>query len=237
MRGALYPEDHAFADGPVFGRVDSPRAAKQAMANFAGDIPKDYAQKLFDIWSRFSSGARVGEGVLLGMGARLINGDKPENVVIEGPSAIRGCVRNETGGKIRIGQFVYIGDNVILSAHQEISVGEATLLAHGVQIFDNDSHPTNAYQREIQFRRMLGDKRVFVPLEIGKAPVRIGKRCWIGLNSLVLKGVTIGDNTIVAANSVVTASLPANTLAAGNPARVVRELRPEEIEAASPARS
>ena len=231
MRGALYPTDHAFADGPVFPVVRDISQACDALKVWDDPTAQQQAAVLLDIWTRFTAGASVQEGVQLGLGARLINGDAPGAVTLSGPSAIRGIIRNETGGRIDIGRFVYIGDGVILSAHERISVGDATLLAHGVQVFDNDSHPTHAFQREVQFRRMLGDKSVHVPLNIGKAPVVIGRRCWIGLGSLVLKGVTIGDNTIVAAHSVVTSDLPAGVVAAGNPARTVRELRPDEIDA------
>ena len=75
---------------------------------------------------------------------------------------------------------------------------------------------------------MLGDKRIAIPLEIRSKPIVIGSRCWIGLGSAVMKGVTIGDDTVVAAQSVVTSDLPAGVVAAGNPAKVVRELRPDE---------
>jgi acetyltransferase-like isoleucine patch superfamily enzyme len=55
------------------------------------------------------------------------------------------------------------------------------------------------------------------------APVEIGDNAWLGINVTVLKGVTIGENTVVAAGSIVTKSLPANVVAAGNPCRVIRE--------------
>ena len=54
------------------------------------------------------------------------------------------------------------------------------------------------------------------------APIKIGSNCWIGENSRVCKGVTIGDGAIVAANAVVTKDVPANSIAAGNPAKVVK---------------
>ena len=62
------------------------------------------------------------------------------------------------------------------------------------------------------------------PLNIGKAPVRIGERCWIGLSSVVMKGVTIGEDTIVASGSVVVNNIPSRVIAGGNPARVIKEL-------------
>ena len=56
------------------------------------------------------------------------------------------------------------------------------------------------------------------------APVIIGENCWIGRNVSIMKGVTIGDNCVIAANSVVTKSIPANCIAAGNPAKVVKNI-------------
>jgi len=56
------------------------------------------------------------------------------------------------------------------------------------------------------------------------APVEIGDNVWLGINVTVTKGVTIGENTLVAAGSIVTKSLPANVVAAGIPAKVIREL-------------
>ncbi|RIJ32160.1 acyltransferase [Henriciella algicola] len=223
MRGALYPDDHAFAEGLVYPRVAS-------LSEAAGQIPGNEAdaQRLLDVWNRFSKGAVVDDNVKLGIKARLINGGAPENVRIHGPTAIRGILKAEGDATIQIGKYTYVGDDTILSASQSITIGQATLLAHGVQLFDNDSHPTHADQREIQFRRMLGDKRIAIPLEIRSKPIVIGSRCWIGLGSAVMKGVTIGDDTVVAAQSVVTSDLPAGVVAAGNPAKVVRELRPEE---------
>ena len=55
-------------------------------------------------------------------------------------------------------------------------------------------------------------------------PVRIGRNCWLGAGVIVLPGVSIGDNTVIGAGSVVTRDMPANVLAVGNPCRVLREL-------------
>ena len=96
-------------------------------------------------------------------------------------------------------------------------------------VFDNNSHPINPYAREIQFRRMVGVKDRQASIVVDGAPVRIGRRCWLGMNSMVMKGVSIGDNTVVAAGSVVISDLPESVIAAGNPARVLRSLTPDEL--------
>lgn len=232
MRGAISPVDHAFADGPVFKKVSSLKESHEAFKSWesAGTDTTAFASTLLAVWKRYEAGAKIHKDLQLGLHARLINGGDKDLVEISGPTAIRGILRAEAGGTINIGKFVYVGDNAIISSRQSIEIGDASLIAHGVQIFDNDSHPTQAFQREIQFRRMLGDKSRATPIEIGQAAVDIGRRCWIGLNSVVLKGVVIGDNTIVAANSVVTTNLPANVIAGGNPARIIRELSQDELK-------
>lgn len=65
---------------------------------------------------------------------------------------------------------------------------------------------------------------------IAAAPVQIGSHAWIGFNSIILKGVTIGDRSVVAAGSVVTHDVPADTLVGGNPARVLRTIAEPELQ-------
>src|SRR5690606_12696537 len=115
-------------------------------------------------------------------------------------------------------------DGVLLSSACHIVLGDGVMLAHGVQIFDNDSHPIDAAERERHFRMILGLEKPSA-VNIGKSPVTIGSRVWIGTQSIVTKGVTIGPDTVVAAGSVVVKDLPAGVLAAGNPARVLRDFK------------
>jgi acetyltransferase-like isoleucine patch superfamily enzyme len=186
------------------------------------------AAQLVAVWRQFQEGAQIGANVRVGLAARLVNLGDAANARIAGDSVIRGVLRLEPRGQLEIGRFCYVGDGVLISAQERINIGEATLLAHGVQVFDNNSHPVSAAQRELQFQRMMGHKQRNGPIEIDSAPVSIGRRCWIGLNSIVMKGVTIGDDTIVAAGSVVVDNLPKGVVAAGNPARILRELDPSE---------
>jgi acetyltransferase-like isoleucine patch superfamily enzyme len=209
--------DHAFANGPVFPLPSSWRAAYRATGSVSD------ARLLQRVWSQFLAGARLSDGVRLGLAARLINLHTADRVEIGPHTAIRGILRNEPGGRIRIGRCVYVGDGVILSAGDEIAIGSETLLAHGVQVFDNDSHPIDAHERAQHFRMILGLEPAG-PVKIATARVRIGERCWIGMRSLIMKGVTIGDEAIVAAGSVVASDVPARVLAGGNPARVIKPL-------------
>jgi acetyltransferase-like isoleucine patch superfamily enzyme len=181
------------------------------------------ARLLRKVWRQFGSGARIHDGVRLSLSARLVNLDASDRVELHGHAVIRGILRNERGGRIEIGSRVYIGDATILSATKEIVIGAATLLAHGVQVFDNDSHPIDPQERARHFRIILGLEAPS-PVKIGAAPVRIGARCWIGMQSLIMKGVDIGDDTIIAAGSVVVSDIPSNVIAGGTPARVLKTL-------------
>ncbi len=105
-----------------------------------------------------------------------------------------------------------------ICAAQLIEIGEDTMLGANVTIADTDFHSLRPDRRSGHTDPSIGAKEVI-----------IGKRVFIGTNSVILKGVTIGDNTIIGAGSVVTRSVPANSIAAGNPCRVIRELTAQEV--------
>jgi acetyltransferase-like isoleucine patch superfamily enzyme len=114
-------------------------------------------------------------------------------------------------GGIRIGDFCLISPAVRISSIDHIRIGNNCMIANGVYITDSDWH--GIYNR----------------IEAGRsAPIAIGDNVWIGDGAVVCKGVAIGENSIVGAGSVVVGPIPANCIAAGNPARVVRSLDPAE---------
>ncbi|MFP4477390.1 MAG: acyltransferase [Desulfatibacillaceae bacterium] len=119
--------------------------------------------------------------------------------------------RQEGEGAIRIGDYALICPGVRIQAARGITIGSGTMMAQGSYITDADWH--GIYDR---------------CLPVGQAaPVSIGENCWIGDHAIVCKGVTVGDNSIVGAGSVVVRDIPPNCVAVGNPARVVRELDPD----------
>ena len=112
-----------------------------------------------------------------------------------------------------------IGDNVGLSnctivAQRSVSIGDGTRIGGAVEIYDTDFHSITAVERLQQ-----------PDLSVGRAPVCIGKRCFIGAGATILKGVEIGDEAVVGARSVVTRSIPPGEIWAGNPARKIRSLK------------
>lgn len=115
------------------------------------------------------------------------------------------------GGNIVINEGVAMSGCTIYSM-DSIIIGRNTDIGSGCKIIDNDFHPLPYSQRHPKEQL---DK-------VKKRPIVIGEGCFIGANSIILKGTTLGKNVIVGAGSVVCGSFPDNVIIAGNPARVVK---------------
>lgn len=113
------------------------------------------------------------------------------------------------GDGIRIGARTFVNFNCTMLDGAPISVGDECLLASGVQLI-TATHPIDPAPRRAALEQAL--------------PVTVGDGVWLGAGALVCPGVSIGENTVVGAGSVVTKSLPAGIVAYGNPARPVREV-------------
>lgn len=144
-------------------------------------------------------------------------------------SCIRGCLEiQRENGKIEVGSNCYIGDHSRIWAADSIKIGNNVLVAHNVNIFDNDTHPTNYCERRDDAENIIFKRTRKDYPSLHSSPVEIGDDVWIGCNSIILKGVKIGEGCIVAAGSVVTKDIPPFSLVAGNPARVVKSLNSEK---------
>ncbi len=150
-----------------------------------------------------------GEIPLIIGGGRIELGD---DVVIGRRNTWVVGLKESTGAELIVADGVAINYAITISVMASVRIGKGSLLASNVQIYDNPSHPLDPDRR----RRGEG-----VRLDEAQ-PVIIGENVWIATGALILAGVEIGDNTVVAAGSVVTKSMPANSLVAGSPARVVR---------------
>lgn len=114
------------------------------------------------------------------------------------------------GGKhVHFGKNIYANFNLTMVDDGHIYVGDYTMFAPGV-IVATAGHPILPELRETVYQYNM--------------PVHIGKNCWIGAGAIILPGVTIGDQVVVGAGSVVTKDLPSNVVAVGNPCRMVREI-------------
>ncbi len=134
------------------------------------------------------------------------------------------------GAEVRFGRFVWIGHGSKIRCHEgAVEIGAKTVLGQECTI--------SAYQRvQIGEQCVIADRAMFIDFDhsvmevdtpirkqgIYKRDVVVGSNVWVGYNAQILRGVTVGDNAIIGANSVVTRDIPANAVAAGSPARVVR---------------
>jgi acetyltransferase-like isoleucine patch superfamily enzyme len=110
--------------------------------------------------------------------------------------------------RIRLGDHVLIMPGVMLNAALAIDIGDDCMLASHVMISDSDWHDHYDRTKEPETN----------------APITLARNVWIGLRTIVCKGVAIGENAIIGAGSVVTHNVPENAIAAGNPARIVGTL-------------
>ena len=119
--------------------------------------------------------------------------------------------REPETGSIEIGDYVMISPGTRISASDQVTIGHSVMMANGVYITDCDWHGV--------YDRTKRDDRV--------APVVIKDNVWLGDHATILKGVTIGENSVVAAGAVVSRDVPPNVIVAGNPATIVKELDTE----------
>ena len=133
-------------------------------------------------------------------------------------------------GEVRFGRFVWIGDGTKIRCHEGVvEIGEKTVIGQECTI--------SAYQRvRIGEQCVIADRAMFIDFDHGvvevdrpirvqgiyKRDVEVGSNVWIGYGACILRGVRVGDNSIVGTNAVVTKDVPANAVVGGIPARVIR---------------
>lgn len=122
---------------------------------------------------------------------------------------------NHAGAHVHFGNNVYANFNLTMVDDTHIYVGDCTMFGPNVTVA-TAGHPILPELREKAYQFNM--------------PVHIGRNCWLGAGVIVLPGITIGDNTVVGAGSVVTKDLPANVVAVGNPCRVLREINEKDRE-------
>ena len=112
-------------------------------------------------------------------------------------------------GEVEIGAKTVLGQECTISSFQHVAIGRECIVADRVMLIDFD-HGVTEQERPI---RLQG---------IYKRDVNVGHNCWIGYGACILRGVTVGDNAIIGTSTVVTKDLPANAVAGGVPARILR---------------
>jgi acetyltransferase-like isoleucine patch superfamily enzyme len=155
-------------------------------------------------------GLRIGPNAFLGRDCHLLVADGSELVVGRGVAVERFASISAKGGSCILGENVFVGVGAVICAHLSIRIGQDVLIGEYVSIRDQD-HRVSA--------GAITASNGFVD-----APVIIGDNVWIGAKATITKGVTIGENSVVGAGAVVTHDVPPNSVAAGVPARRVRDV-------------
>lgn len=121
---------------------------------------------------------------------------------------------NWAGKFVHLGKYVYCNFNVTFVDDTHIYVGDYTLFGPNC-VVATACHPLNPEIRERDFQYNL--------------PVHIGRNCWFGAGVIILPGVTVGDNAVIGAGSVVTKDIPSDVIAVGNPCRVIRKINDDDM--------
>ena len=114
--------------------------------------------------------------------------------------------------RVRIGEGTFLNLGVMIAAEELVEIGDHCMLANGCFVTDS-SHRYDDPEKPVPWQGFTT-----------KGPTRIGENCWLGANVVVTSGVTIGERCVIGANSVVTRDIPAFSVAAGAPAKVLRKI-------------
>lgn len=184
----------------------------------------------------FENNSKIDDSTFIDYTAFCINETKIKNTIeIGSKSCIRGKIYLQNSEKkitpyIKIGKNFYLGGNSVIGAVERIVIGDNVIIAGETRIFDNNNHPTSPKKRKEMSMcgNFFGELWKWNKSE--HSPVFIEDNVWIGEYCSILKGVTIGKGSIIGCRSVVTKSIPPYSIAAGNPARVVKRLEKDEIK-------
>lgn len=157
-------------------------------------------------WGRPLVYMEPGSVITIGSSAYIVSSKQRAGIGIYSPCKLRAM----NGAHITIGDAVVLNGTSI-TCRGRIEIGSGTMIAANVIVMDSDFH-----------RPWPPETRFHSPGRENDLPVSIGRNVWIGVGSTVLKGAEIGDNTIIAAGSVVTGVIPGDVVAGGVPARVIR---------------
>jgi acetyltransferase-like isoleucine patch superfamily enzyme len=132
-----------------------------------------------------------------------------DDVLVDGKCSFSFAAQYSADPTLIIGSHTGIGHNCSFVVGRRITIGEHCRIASDVVMFDSSGHPSDP------LARLVGAP---APLESVK-PITLERNVWVGRGAIIFPGVTIGENSVVAAGAVVLASVPANSLVIGNPAR------------------
>jgi len=175
---------------------------------------------------RYEAALTLGKNSKLYDESKVVNLREKRSCIIIGEGThIRGeLVIFAFDGQINIGSNTYIGEGTIIRSAERIDIGNNVLISHNCNIIDTDSHEMNYLERAEGFKTMITKGHSKERGNILCKPIVIEDYAWLSYNVSILKGVKIGKGAIVGAGSVVTKDVPAFTIVAGNPAKIIKKI-------------
>lgn len=152
-----------------------------------------------------------GGGIVLGNNFAMNNGMKANQIGFNTPCVLRA----EGGGSIFIGENVGMSQTTLIAKNVDIAIGNNVKLGGGVKVYTTDFHCLD-YMKRRDPKSDMSERKCL--------PVSIGDDCFVGAGVIILKGVTIGARSIIGAGSVVTKDIPSDSVAAGNPCKVIKRI-------------
>lgn len=151
-----------------------------------------------------------------------VKGNPSGTIIVGSDSIVKSQIYFERpDAVVKIGSRSFVGKGMISVADQ-VEIGNDVMISWGVTIADHNSHSLKFTERSEDILSWKFKKKDWKNVKISR--LTICDKSWIGLNSILLKGITIGEGAIVGAGSVVTKDVPPWTIVAGNPAQIIREI-------------
>ncbi len=169
----------------------------------------------------------IGSNVNLYSTSKIYNlGGKISDIIVGDETIIMGELCTfKYGGKIEIGSRCFIGEGTRIWSGELVKIGNDVLISHNVGIVDTNAHELDADERQQRHIEYLKNGHHVDKASIQTRSITIEDNVWINFGAIILKGVTIGKGSIVAAGAVVTKDVEPWTVVAGNPAVVVKRLK------------
>lgn len=176
---------------------------------------------------RFRRFASCGANLTVSAGSNCIC--EPGGKIAIGDNCdICGILSCKSKGRLSVGRYTTIRGNSVVGCVNSITIGNYVIISNNVHIYDNNNHPTSPRKRvELCLSGFYSESWNWCHSDY--KPIVIEDNVWIGERSTILKGVTIGEGSIVGCDSVVTKDVPSFCVVAGNPAQIVKRLNNDKI--------
>ena len=187
-------------DPELKGLLDMLNSGNAPSSEAGQSVLKRFAREAQMVTARINTGYHE-QGELCDLVSELIGKDVPDDFCLFPP------IYSDFGKNITIGRGVFINSGCCFQDQGGITIGDGCFIGHQV-VFATIDHGLDPAHRHDNF----------------VAPIRLGKNVWVGAHATILRGVTIGDNSVIAAGAVVTKDVPENVVVGGVPAKVIKNI-------------